>query len=69
MSGAMTCVCHGRVPEQAPEAARQLVEELWADEPSARPTAEEVINRLRELQPGYSQKPSLPLSAALSDRM
>ena len=65
----MRGVRHARVPEQAPEAAWQLVKELWADDPGARPSAEQVVQRLRELQPDYARRPSLPLSAAVHDRM
>ena len=56
-----------RVPEEAPEAVWQLIKELWNEDPSARPSAGEVVTRLRRLQPGLTRSPSLPLSVALSE--
>lgn len=55
------------MPEEAPEAAWQLIKELWSEVPGNRPSADEVVKRLRRLQPGLRRCPSLPLSAALAE--
>ena len=55
-----------RVPDEGPAEASALIKELIAHDPKQRPSASEVVERLEELQPGFTRHGSQPLSAMSS---
>lgn len=55
-----------RVPDEAPAEVAELITQLLSYEAAARPSANDVIERIQELDPKCRRSTSLPMSAATS---